>query len=312
MQASGRRRAGFVSVPEGDTVFLAATRLSAALAGAVLTKTDFRVPQHATLDLSGRKVLEVVPRGKHLLFRIEGGVTLHTHYKMEGAWHLYRHGEKWRSPAFQARAVLETEGFVAVGFQLAVVEVLDTSAEDEVVGHLGPDPLGDDWDVDRVVEAMRQRSDAEVGTVLLDQRVLAGPGNVYKCEICFLAGLHPRTPVHRVPDLHRVVRLAERLMKANRTTGNQITTGDLRPGRQRWVYGRSGKACFRCGTQILKADQEGYGGDRVTFWCPTCQPANPLEEPTRPTAPGRKAETCEGQAMSSRPVPGARTRVRRR
>ena len=275
-------------MPEGDTVFLAATRLQAALAGQVLTKTDFRVPQHATLDLSGRKVLEVVPRGKHLLFRIDGGVTLHTHYKMEGSWHLYRHGEKWRGPAFQVRAVLETEDFVAVGFQLAVVEVLDTASEAEVVGHLGPDPLGADWDVDRVVDAMRERADDPIGTVLLDQRVLAGPGNVYKCEICFLAGLHPWTRVGEVEDLRRVVRLAERLMKANRTTGNQITTGDTRAGRQRWVYGRSGKGCFRCGTQIRKADQEGYGGDRVTYWCPTCQPAISREEPVRVDSAGKE------------------------
>src|SRR5688572_10205413 len=212
MQASVRRPGVSDSVPEGDTVFLAATRLRAALAGEVLTKTDFRVPQHATLDLSGRRVLEVIPRGKHLLFRIEGGATLHTHYKMEGSWHLYRHGEKWRGPAFQVRAVLETEEFVAVGFQLAVVEVIDTAAEADVVGHLGPDPLGDDWDVEAVVAAMSERADAEIGTVLLDQRVLAGPGNVYKCEICFLAGLHPWTRVNDVADLHRVVKLAERLM----------------------------------------------------------------------------------------------------
>ena len=275
-------------MPEGDTVYLAATRLQGALAGHVLTKTDFRVPQYATLDLSGSKVLEVVPRGKHLLFRIQGGVTLHTHYKMEGSWHLYRHGEKWRGPAFQVRAVLETEDFVAVGFQLAVVEVLDTASEAEVVGHLGPDPLGADWDVDRVVTAMRERADDAIGTVLLDQRVLAGPGNVYKCEICFLAGLHPWTKVAEVQDLRQVAKLAERLMKANRTTGNQITTGDLRPGRQRWVYGRSGKGCFRCGTQILKADQEGYGGDRVTYWCPTCQPAISNEEPVRADSAGKE------------------------
>ena len=275
-------------MPEGDTVFLAATRLQAALVGHVLTKTDFRVPQHATLDLSGRKVLEVVPRGKHLLFRIEDGITLHTHYKMEGSWHLYRHGERWRGPAFQVRAVLETEEFVAVGFQLAVVEVLDTASESDVIGHLGPDPLGDDWDVDRVVQAMRERGEDAIGTVLLDQRVLAGPGNVYKCEICFLAGVHPWTKIEAIDNLRRLVRLAERLMKANRTTGNQITTGDTRAGRQRWVYGRSGKGCFRCGTQILKADQEGYGGDRVTYWCPMCQPAISQEEPVRVDSAGKE------------------------
>lgn len=275
-------------MPEGDTVYLAATRLHAALSGAILTKTDFRVPQLATADLSGRKVLEVVPRGKHLLFRIEGGLTLHTHYKMEGAWHLYRHGEKWRGPGFQVRAVMETESIVAVGFQLAVVELLDTAAASEVVGHLGPDPLGDDWDVDKVIATMRERPDDEIGAVLLDQRVLAGPGNVYKSEICFLSGVHPQTAVADVPDLRHLVELVERLMKANRTTGNQITTGDLRPGRQRWVYGRSGKGCFRCRTPIRRADQAGYGGDRVTFWCPTCQPASSRRAPVSIDAAGKE------------------------
>jgi endonuclease-8 len=262
-------------VPEGDTVFLAATRLRAALGGRVLTKTDLRVPQLATVDLSGREVLDVAPRGKHLLFRLGDGWTLHTHYKMEGRWHLYRHGERWRGPAFQVRAVLETEDVVAVGFDLAILELVKTEDEDGIVGHLGPDPLGDDWDPETVEASMRARPMEEIGSILLDQGVLAGPGNVYKSEICFLAGVDPRTRVSHVRDLARVIKLTERLMKANRTTGNQITTGDMRPGRGRWVYGRWNKPCYRCGTPIRKVDQPGYGGDRVTYWCPSCQP--PLE-----------------------------------
>ena len=260
-------------MPEGDTVFLAATRLRAALAGAPLTRTDFRVPKLATVDLSGRTIDDVVARGKHLLFRIGGGMTLHTHYKMDGDWHLYRHGEKWRGPGFEVRAVLETAGFVTVGFRLAVLELVSTEEEWQVVGHLGPDPLGDDWDPARAIAALRARADEQIGSVLLDQRVIAGPGNVYKSEICFLAGVDPRTRVRDIPDLSRIVKLAERLMKANRTTGSQITTGDLRPGRRRWVYGRSGEACRRCGTRIRKSDQDGYGGERVTYWCPRCQPS---------------------------------------
>lgn len=281
-------------MPEGDTVFLAATRLNAALAGSTLAKTDFRVPQLATVDLSGRRVLEVVARGKHLLMRIEGGVTLHTHYKMEGEWHLYRHGETWRGPSFQVRAVLGTAEFVAVGFELGIVELLDTAAESEAVGHLGPDPLGDDWDVDRVLELMRPHHEDEIGTVLLDQRVVAGPGNVYKSEVCFLAGVHPWSKVAEVRDLRRLVALVARLMRANRTTGNQITTGDLHPGRRRWVYGRSGKGCFRCGTPIRKADQDGYGGGRVTYWCPTCQPATSHAEPAEPAEPVARQHAGKG------------------
>ena len=263
-------------MPEGDTVFVAAAKLRDALAGHALTKSDLRVPKLATVDLSGRTVDDVVPRGKHLLIRFSGGVTLHTHYKMEGTWHLYRHGERWQGPDFEVRAVLETAPWVAVGFRLAVVELLDTSDESEVVGHLGPDPLGPDWDAAAVLDALRARGDEAIGTLLLDQSIVAGPGNVYKSEVCFLSGVHPWTRAGDVSDLERVVHLLERLMRANRETGNQITTGDLRPGRQRWVYGRSGKRCFRCGTSIRRAAQEGYGGDRITFWCPRCQP-QPVE-----------------------------------
>lgn len=260
-------------MPEGDTVFLAATRLNAALADSVLTKTDFRVPRLATVDLSGRRIRGVVARGKHLLIRIEDDVTLHTHYKMEGSWHLYRPGERWRGPDFQVRAVLYADAWHAVGFRLAIVELLDTAEEGRVVGHLGPDPLRPDWDAQRVSDAIAGRPDAAIGEVVLDQRVIAGPGNVYKCEACFLAGVDPATPVRDVVDVPRLVDLLARLMQANRKTGTQITTGDLRPGRQRWVYGRAGEPCFRCRTLIRRAEQRGYGGDRVTYWCPTCQPS---------------------------------------
>lgn len=259
-------------MPEGDTVFLAAHRLDDALAGKVLQKTDFRVPQLATFDLSGKTVSNVVPRGKHLLFRIEGGHTLHTHYKMEGSWHLYRHGQPWRGPDHEVRAVLATEDRVAVGFRLAVVEVIPTAAENEAVGHLGPDPLQQDWDQSEAVRRFRLYPDHEIGTVVLDQSVMAGPGNVYKSEVCFLRGIHPATKVRDVPDLDGFVSLLARLMQANRTTGMQITTGDARRGRMQWVYGRAGQPCRRCNTKIERSIQPGYGGDRVTFHCPTCQP----------------------------------------
>ena len=274
-------------MPEGDTVFVAATRLRQALAGSSLTKSDLRVPALATVDLSGHRVDDVVPRGKHLLFRISGGHTLHTHYKMDGSWHLYRHGERWRGPNFQVRAVLETDRWVAVGFRLAKVGLLPTAEEDDVVGHLGPDPLDQGWDPVVAVANLAAQPDAEIASILLDQKVIAGAGNVYKSEVCFLAGVHPRTLVRDVAELAKVVDLLARLMRANRTTGNQITTGDTRPGRERWVYGRSGRSCFRCGTLIRRAEQEGYGGDRVTFWCPVCQPSPTIEQtPTDTTVSG--------------------------
>jgi len=259
-------------VPEGDTVHLAATRLHAALAGRVLTRTDFRVPAFATSDLSGQVVREVVARGKHLLFRTDANLTLHTHFKMDGSWRVYRPGQRWQGPDFQVRAVLENAERVAVGFRLAVVELLPTRGESRVVGQLGPDVLGPDWDPQEALRRLRSKPERPIGTALLDQEVMAGPGNVYKCEICFLRGLDPWTPVGEVRDLDGLVALTKRVMEANRSTGTQITTGDTRPGRERWVYGRKGQPCRRCGTPIRQAEQEGYEGERITYWCPSCQP----------------------------------------
>jgi endonuclease-8 len=257
-------------VPEGDTVFLAATRMRAALGGQTLTRTDFRVPRFATADLAGRVVEDVASRGKHLLVRIGGGVTLHTHFKMEGAWHLYRPGERWRGPGWQVRALLETAPWVAVGFRLAVAELIDTAREGEVLAHLGPDPLGADWDPAEALRRLVARPERPIAEALLDQRVMAGPGNVWKCELCFLRGVDPWTPVGRMAEPARLVQLVKRLFDANRTTGSHITTGDARPGRTHWVYGRGGKPCLRCGARVQVC--EPREPERVTYWCPTCQP----------------------------------------
>jgi endonuclease-8 len=256
-------------VPEGDTVHLAAARLHAALAGEKVTGNDFRVPRYATADLSGSRIKSVDARGKHLLFRFDGGQSLHTHFKMEGTWHLYRRGERWRGgPQHEIRAILETDPWVAVGWRLAVVELLPTEGEAALLSHLGPDVLGPDWDPDEVVARMEKDPARPIGDVLLDQTVVAGPGNVYKSEICFLRGEHPATPVGEV-DLNALVALTKRLMEVNRTTGSQITTGDARPGRKHWVYGRGGRPCRRCGTPI---ERRAEPGERVTYWCPSCQP----------------------------------------
>ena len=258
-------------MPEGDTVFLAATRLHAALGGQTLTRTDFRMPRIATADLAGRAVEQVASHGKHLLVRITGGVTLHTHYKMSGSWHLYRPGERWKGPAWQVRVLLETVPWVAVGFRLAVAELLHTSREQEVIGHLGPDPLSPEWDADEALRRLTADPDRPVGELLLDQRVMAGPGNVWKSELCFLRGIHPWTPIGRVSRPERLVELVKELFEANRTIGSQVTTGDRRPGRARWVYERGGRPCLRCGTavRVLGAGEP----ERVTYWCPACQPA---------------------------------------
>ena len=260
-------------MPEGDTVYLAATRMRAALAGRELTRSDFRVPRYATLDLSGRSVDDVVSHGKHMLIRLAGGITIHTHYRMDGTWHLYRHGERWQGPAWQVRAVLENATWVAVGFRLPVLDVLRTADEGEVVGHLGPDPLGPDWDPEEALRRLLAEPERTISEALLDQRVIAGVGNVWRCEICFLRGIDPWAPVGALRDPAALVSLTKRLFDANRGTGNQITTGDLRSGYERWVYGRGGAPCRRCRTPIERKDAApDVDDDRVTYWCPHCQP----------------------------------------
>jgi endonuclease-8 len=274
-------------VPEGDTVWLAAQRMHEALAGRTLTTTDFRVPQLATTDLTGRDVLEVVARGKHLLTRIDGGLTLHTHFRMDGTWHLYRPGDRWRGgPDWQVRVVLANDEWQAVGYRLPVVELLPTHDEGTVVGHLGPDVLGTDWDLDEAVRRLLADPAREIGLALLDQRNLAGIGNLYRTEMLFLRGLTPWVPVSEVPDLPALVENGRRLMTANRGRIEQSTTGSLRRGETHWVFERQGRPCRRCGTRILSAEQGEAPYQRLSYWCPHCQrgPA-PAPMTTRPTRP---------------------------
>lgn len=257
-------------MPEGDTVYRTAKNLNAALAGAEIIRSDFRVPKFATVDLSGATIDEVVPRGKHLLMRA-GEHSIHSHLKMEGSWHLYRHGTAWRRPAYTARVVIETADWVAVGFSLGIIEVIARDAEDSVVGHLGPDILAPDWRADVALGRVLADPERPVGIVLLDQRVIAGLGNVYRNELCFLRGVLPTRPVGEVPDPKRLVALAHSLITANKDRVERTTTGRLR-GTTDWVYGRRGKPCLRCGTSI----REGTLGVnelelRNTFWCPRCQ-----------------------------------------
>ena len=258
-------------MPEGDTVWRTARRLHQTLAGQPLIKTDFRVPAYAALDLRDRRVREVLARGKHLLARVEPDVTIHTHLKMEGSWHVYRPGTPWRGPHHQVRLVLATDDWTAVGFRLGIVEVLATSEEDRVVGHLGPDLLGADWDLDEAVRRLRRSSERPLGEALLDQANLAGIGNIYKAEVCFLTGLSPWTPIGQIGDLAAVLGTAQRLLSANRERPAQTTTGDTRPGRQLWVYGRVGQPCRRCRTPIRRAPAGDDSADRSTYWCPRCQ-----------------------------------------
>ena len=261
-------------MPEGDTVWLAARRLHAALAGRRLTRADLRVPRYATADLTGRTVHEVVSRGKHLLTRLDDDLTLHTHLRMDGSWRLFRPGQRWSGgPAHTVRVVLGNADWTAVGFRLPVVDLLPTSAEADVVGHLGPDLLGSDWDPEVATANLLADPSAEIGTALLDQRNLAGLGNIYRCEVCFLRGVSPFTRVADVPDVAGMVELSHRLLLANRDRPQQSTTGDLRADRATWVAGRARRPCRRCGTVIRVAEQGRPPEQRITYWCPRCQPA---------------------------------------
>ncbi|MER5730474.1 zinc finger domain-containing protein [Streptomyces sp. NPDC002138] len=258
-------------MPEGDSIWRAAARLHAALAGRELVRSDLRVPRLATVDLTGRATLEVVPRGKHLLHRVEDGLTLHSHLRMDGAWNVFGAGAPWRGgPAYEIRAVLATADHTAVGYRLPVLELLRTADEHRVVGHLGPDLLGPDWDPELAARNLLADPDRPLGEALLDQRNLAGIGNIYKAELCFLAQVTPWTPVGALTDPERTVpRLAaaaHRLLDANKDR-HRNTTGSLRRGQDLFVYGRARRPCLRCGTPVRKASQD----DRPTYWCPRCQ-----------------------------------------
>jgi endonuclease VIII len=170
------------------------------------------------------------------------------------------------------RVVLENADWQAIGYRLPIVELLRREDEHDAVGHLGPDLLGPDWDEAEALRRLRADPSREVADALLDQRNLAGIGNLYKSELCFLAGVHPRLPVGEVPDLPRLVRRARAALMANKDRVEQTLTGDLRKGRQTWVYRRDGQPCRRCGTPVLVDVQGPRTQERATYWCPTCQP----------------------------------------
>ncbi|MGH3511002.1 MAG: DNA-formamidopyrimidine glycosylase family protein [Pseudonocardiaceae bacterium] len=264
-------------MPEGDTVYLAAKQMAAALSGQRLTRGELRHPRLAEHDLSGRAVLGVHSVGKHLFTRFDDGRSLHTHFRMDGSWHLYQPGQRWRRPHHQARAVLTTQDRVAVGFLLHDMALVATSDEHRLVGHLGPDLLNANWDDnDAAIAAQRLREQpgVELGLALLDQRIMAGIGNLYKTEMCFLLGVPPWMPVREV-DADAVVALARRLLLANADRPEQSTTGELARGKQHWVYERAGRPCRRCGERVIRSVQGADVYARSTYYCPRCQPDHP-------------------------------------
>lgn len=255
-------------MPEGDTVFLTCRRLDEALAGAEVVRGELRHPRLAEVELRGRVVREVRPVGKHLLIRFTGERTLHSHLGMDGAWHLYSPGGRWRRPAHRARAVLDVPDRTAVGFDLRGMRWVRTADEDSLVGHLGPDLLSPEWGPEEAAEAVRRLTAdpaREIGAALLDQSVLAGVGNIYRTEVCFLLRRSPHAPVAEV-DAERAVRLCRDLLLRNAWSPERSTTGDLRRDARHWVYGR--RTCLRCGGPVHRDGD----AERVTYHCPRCQP----------------------------------------
>jgi endonuclease-8 len=250
-------------MPEGDTVWHTAETLRTALVGRTLTRCDVRVPRFAAADLSGQRVDEVYSRGKHLFIRA-GAASVHSHMKMDGSW---RVSSRPVRNDHRIRIILEANEIRAVGVDLGVLEILDRDHDGDVVAHLGPDLLGPDWDPQLAAANLMACPDRAIAEALLDQRVLAGIGNVYCNEMCFIIGRLPTAPVSAVADPHRLMSRAHEMLWTNRYRWNRCTTGDTRSGRQLWVYGRAGQGCRRCGTPIRYDD----AGERVTYWCPACQ-----------------------------------------
>jgi endonuclease-8 len=251
-------------MPEGDTVYRTAMKLREALDGRTLTRCDVRVPKFATVDLTGEKVDEVISRGKHLFIRV-GDASIHSHLKMDGAWLIG--GQIRRVQPHKVRIILEAADSRVAGIDLGVLEILQRKHDMDAVAHLGPDLLGDDWEPRTAASNLVADPDRPLAETLLDQRVMAGVGNVYANELCFVLGRLPTSPVSSVKDPLRVVQRARDMLWLNRSRPNRVTTGDTRPGRDLWVYGRAGNACRRCGT-IVEMDRNG---DRVMYWCPNCQ-----------------------------------------
>jgi endonuclease-8 len=273
-------------VPEGDTLFRTAAGLRPYLVGRTVTAARTggpgAVPQVGRIV--GREITAVEALGKNLLIRFDNGLEIRTHLRMNGSWHRYRPGERWRRPAGRARLVLEVPGAVAVCFDAPVVELLEQRAEGlhPSLGRLGPDLLAADFDADEAVRRLRVpvRASMAIGEAIIDQRALAGIGNVYKSELLWIDAVSPFAPVAELDDatLRGLVETGRRLLLANSAAGRGpervTTTGDRGAPGPLYVYGRTGRPCRRCRTPIASA-QQGTEIPRTTYWCPTCQAVPP-------------------------------------
>jgi endonuclease-8 len=274
-------------MPEGDTIFRAARTLHRALAGKPVVRFESMLPAltrvHEDAAITGRTVVRVRAVGKHLLMQFSEGLTLRTHMRMNGSWHIYRPGEAWRRPRLDMRIVVATSDFEAVGFNIPVAEFIrdENLTRHRVLRDLGPDLLAENFDATEAIARIRARRDVEIGDVLLTQRVLAGVGNVYKSEVLFACGVNPFAITGTLADetVRCVVETARKFLRMNVSgelaamttyTGFRRTTRRSDPHERLWVYGRARLPCRRCGTPI---DVRAQGRDaRLTYWCARCQP----------------------------------------
>ena len=275
-------------MPEGDTIFRAARAMNQALAGKKVTRFESALPKLTRVDedtpLAGRTIESVSSAGKWNLIRFSGDLTLLTHMRMNGSWHLYRPRERWQRPRNDMRIVIETTDFIAVGFNVPVAEfhTEESLRRKPELRELGEDLLSEDFDTEAALEKLKSLANEEIGIALLNQRVMAGIGNVYKSEICFGCRVNPFARIQSLNDaqLRCLVETARKFLKANvrqesgggifTYTGFRRTTGRDNPAKRLWVYGRRALPCTQCGTKI-EARKDKVDA-RVTFWCPNCQP----------------------------------------
>jgi endonuclease-8 len=257
-------------VPEGDTIHYAANRIRPLLLDRVPDVVETPHPRHR-LDrwperLSGRAVRSVDAHGKHLFLRFEGDLTLHSHLRMTGSWGVYREGQRWRRSPKRAWLVMRSRGHEVVEFDGPVLELMTESRTrfDRRLAALGPDILAPEFDAARYLQRLRDDDPTRgIGDALLDQRNLAGIGNLWKVEACWLAGIDPFRPVREVSDEEALalVEMARPRMQRSARDGNQT--------RFKQTYGRAGMPCRRCGGTLRS---RGQGDDnRLTYWCPQCQ-----------------------------------------
>jgi endonuclease-8 len=260
-------------VPEGDTIRRLAAKIDRRFAGERCERCVTRDPRLVGVDLAGATLVGAGAVGKHLLIRFDNGYTLHSHLRMTGSWTM---GPAASEPEWRRRIELWMETGRLTGIDLPVVELLTTAHEEQVVGHLGPDLCGVDVpDIDEAVGRIERQPDVALAAALLDQRNVAGFGNIYAIEVPFIAGVSPNQAVGSIEGLDQIVRLGAAIIRTSAERGPQNTTGRRLNTADHWIYGRRGRPCPICATTLAGYDERESPWRRVAVWCPACQRVEP-------------------------------------